>query len=127
VEARAGPWHARRRGARPMPKPHRSQIKRWTEKDARAALAEFAQSGKPVTVFARERGLTVQRLYWWRRRLAGGEGITFQEIAVGQTGSVGNADSGAFEIEIVLRGGAIVRLRRGFDSVALAKVLEVLS
>ncbi len=43
---------------------------RWTEQDARAALAALERSGKSVRVFAAEQGLDPQRLYMWRRRLA---------------------------------------------------------
>jgi transposase-like protein len=46
---------------------------RWTEEDPRAALAALERSGRPVSVFAAEHGLDPQRLYVWRRRLAGGE------------------------------------------------------
>lgn len=44
---------------------------RWTEQDARAALAALERSGKSVGVFAAEQGLDPQGLYMWRRRLAG--------------------------------------------------------
>lgn len=46
---------------------------RWTEVEARRVLEEWRESGLPLQTFARERGMTPQRLYWWRSRL-GGEG-----------------------------------------------------
>jgi hypothetical protein len=46
---------------------------RWTEQDARNALAALRRSGKPVSVFAAEQGLDPQRLYSWRRRLGKAE------------------------------------------------------
>jgi hypothetical protein len=42
---------------------------RWTEQDARNALAAVRRSVKSVSVFAAERGLDAQRVYSWRRRL----------------------------------------------------------
>jgi len=55
-----------------MPPPDRSPFNRsrWTEQDARVALAALEHSGKSVSVFAAEHGLDPQRLYMWRRRLA---------------------------------------------------------
>lgn len=42
----------------------------WTEDDARIALEAWRRSGSSIAVFARERGVSAPRLYWWRRRLA---------------------------------------------------------
>ena len=39
---------------------------RWTEQEARTALAALQHSGKAVGVFAAEQGLDPQRLYSWR-------------------------------------------------------------
>lgn len=43
---------------------------RWTEDDARVALDAWKRSGVGAHAFAREHGITAQRLYWWRDRLA---------------------------------------------------------
>lgn len=45
--------------------------RRWTETEAREVVAELCSSGMTVEEFARRRGLDSQRLYRWRRRLAG--------------------------------------------------------
>ena len=42
----------------------------WTEDDARRALEAWRRSGDSLAAFARRHGLTPERLYWWRRRLA---------------------------------------------------------
>jgi transposase-like protein len=47
-----------------------SAEKRWTEDEARAVLAAWAESGQSGAEFARARGLVAQRLFWWRRRFA---------------------------------------------------------
>ena len=43
---------------------------RWTLADASEVLDALAESGKSARRFAAEHDLSVQRLYWWRRRLA---------------------------------------------------------
>lgn len=43
---------------------------RWTEQQARQALAELATSGESSASFARRRGISTQRLAYWRKRLA---------------------------------------------------------
>lgn len=44
--------------------------RRWTEEEARAALDELARNGESAEVFARRRGISPQRLRYWRKRLA---------------------------------------------------------
>lgn len=45
------------------------ESKEWTEDDARRLLAQWRQGGSSLAAFARERGMSAPRLYWWRRRL----------------------------------------------------------
>lgn len=49
------------------------QGRRWTEAEARSVLAKLESSGQPLSRFAREQGLTAQRLYWWKARLGKSE------------------------------------------------------
>jgi len=49
-----------------LPDPHTE----WTEDDARLALEEWHRSGKSISVFAREHGVSAARLYWWKKRLS---------------------------------------------------------
>jgi transposase-like protein len=97
-------------------------VPRWTEAQAREVIAALERSGKPVSVFAAEHGLDPQRVYQWRRRVAGGDGTMFREIVVrrsdhGAQGSV---------FEVVLATGDIVRVPPSFDPAALVRLLEVL-
>ena len=46
---------------------------RWDEATARRVLAGWRASGQSLSGFARERGLIVQRLSWWRKRLGVGK------------------------------------------------------
>jgi len=48
-----------------------SRTTRWTEDDARVALDAWKRSGLGAQAFARDHGITAQRLYWWRDRIAG--------------------------------------------------------
>lgn len=41
----------------------------WTDDDARKVLAAWQRTTKPLAAFAREHGIGVNRLYWWRKRL----------------------------------------------------------
>jgi hypothetical protein len=44
----------------------------WSEQEAREVLAKWAASGETMWGFARARGLTPQRVAWWRKKLGGG-------------------------------------------------------
>jgi hypothetical protein len=43
---------------------------RWTKSRARELLKEWAGQGGSLSAFARERGIGLRRLYWWRQRRA---------------------------------------------------------
>jgi len=48
----------------------RSGWRQWRADEARRVLREWRASGLPLESFARERGLTGERLRWWRNRLS---------------------------------------------------------
>jgi transposase-like protein len=100
---------------------------RWTEQDARVALAALERSGKSVSIFAAEHGVDPQRLYAWRRRLGGAEPTTFQELIVRtpEAGSVRDGEGALFEI--VLSSGIVVRVPSSFEPATLGRLLEVLA
>jgi transposase-like protein len=101
--------------------------RRWTEQDARVVLAALERSGKPVRAFAEEHGLDPQRLYVWRRRVAGGDGTTFRELIVRPSSVTLARDTDEAPFEIVLAAGVVVRVPPSFDAAALARLLEVLT
>ncbi|HTB72526.1 MAG TPA: transposase [Polyangiaceae bacterium] len=98
---------------------------RWTEQDARSALAALHRSGKPVSVFAAEHGLDPQRLYSWRRRLGKAEPTTFQELIVRPPPRISVVDGDA-PFEVALPSGVVVRVPTSFNAAALERLLEVL-
>jgi hypothetical protein len=63
----------------------------------------------------------LQRLYYWHRRVAEGDGITFRELVVRPSQRV--APDAPFEI--MLGSGVVVRVPPAFDADALGRRLEV--
>jgi transposase-like protein len=100
---------------------------RWTEQDARAALAALVRSRKPVSAFAAEHGIDPQRLYSWRRRLGGAERTRFRELIVPSSGAASLGARAGAPFEIVLATGIVVRVPGSFDAAALERLLEVLA
>ena len=83
---------------------------RWTEAEARAALAEFGRSGESELAFARRHGISRQRLRYWRKRL-------------GQ--SAGNAAFVAVDLPAVRTGGDEIAIRVGDVAVCVREDLDV--
>lgn len=82
------------------------RARRWTEVEAGRVVEELGHSGLSVARFASERGLGVERLRRWRRRLKARTGIKagaprFTEVAL-------RPATGA-AIELVLPDGLVVR------------------
>jgi transposase-like protein len=104
--------------------------RRWTEDDAREALADLEDSGLTPAAFAKQRGLDRQRLLRWRRVLgAPANALSFAEVPrhelVGTLAGRPEAHGGVFEI--VLSVGQIVRVPPTFDASALRRLLAVLA
>ncbi len=98
---------------------------RWTEAEARAVLKELARSGQSVRQFAEEHGLDPQRVYLWRRRVAGGDRTTFREVVVpARLAASTEAQGSAFEL--TLASGVRICVPPSFDAEALTRLLEVL-
>ncbi len=94
------------------------QWRQWTEQQARAALAELAASGESAAGFARRKGVSSQRLAYWRGRLARPASTEF--VAVELAG-----DSLARWMEIVV-GGVVVRVREELDAERVAQLVRAL-
>ena len=101
--------------------------KRWTPEYAATVLDEASSSGLSDRVFATQRGIDPNRLWWWRRRLAKSKVVmnkeeSFVELAVRQP----TASTLASRIEILLTNGRIVAVPIDIDPIALAKLLDAL-
>lgn len=104
---------------------------RWTEETARVTLAERAASTVSDEQFARERGFSPQRLYYWRHRLGGSKNaarapeVAFVPVTLQRATRRANP-SGQPYIEI-LRNGIIVRVREDLDVSHIARLVDALS
>ncbi|WP_233561322.1 transposase [Sorangium cellulosum] len=99
--------------------------RRWTEDDAREALAKLAQSGLSLSAFAVREGLDPQRLGRWRRRLGPAAMPPFEEVPRDQVGAVLAGDGRTERFEVMLACGRVVRVPESFDASALRRLLEV--
>ncbi len=106
---------------------HRGQ---WSEHEARSILSAWRKSGQPLERFAKERGLVPQRLRWWRNKLNGKSTAlvrTPSPLALLPVQVTESASSKRGEpVAVYLRSGHIVKVGRGFDEEALARVVAVL-
>ncbi len=95
--------------------------RRWTEVEAREALAALAESGLSANAFATREGIDSQRLLWWRRRFASNNGP-----ARGSFVEVTTRSFDAVRVEAVLLSGRILRFSPTIDPLALRVLVEVL-
>lgn len=105
-----------------LPMPCYRTSLRWTENEARAALAALAASRLTIRAFASREGLDVQRLYVWRRKLETSAEMSrtspppFVEIRAGLPDRV----------EVVVRTGRVLRCAEEISSSALLRLIGVL-
>jgi transposase-like protein len=101
---------------------------RWTETDARAALAALRDSGQPVSLFAAAHGIDPQRLYLWRRRFAKTSVIRpFEEIVVRPSRDSRSTSAACGGFAILLSSGHSLRVPSAFDADDLRRLLDVLT
>ena len=106
--------------------------RQWTEEEARGFLAAWRKSGLSIEKFAKECGLVPQRVRWWKKKFeeqpepkakAGSMAL----LPVRVTASPAPAAPKRGEpISVYLRGGQVVRVGRGFDEEAFARVVAIL-
>jgi transposase-like protein len=90
----------------------------WGEHEARAALAELGQSGESIAEFARRRGVSAQRIYYWKKRLSEALAPAFVAVPLPST----RVD----QIEIVAD-GVTIRVREDVAPDRLADILDALT
>jgi hypothetical protein len=106
---------------------HRGQ---WSEHEARGVLRAWRSSGLTLERFAKERGLVSQRLRWWRSKLEGASTpaakspapLALLPVQVTQPAPPKRGEP----VAVYLRSGHIVKVGRGFDEEAFARVIAVL-
>ena len=106
---------------------HRGQ---WSEHEARGVLSAWRKSGLPLDTFAKERGLIPQRIRFWRSKLEGKTAAAptpspVSLLPVHVTQQVAPAKRGE-PVAVYLRSGHVVKVGRGFDEEAFARVVALL-
>ena len=107
-----------------MPK-HRQAFtseQRWTVERAREVLLAQQRSGLSLHGFAQREGLSQQRLYFWKRRLAGkamGRTPTRQQF-IEVYPSVGR------QVEVTVRGGRVLRVSENIEPEILQRLCDAL-
>ena len=92
--------------------------RRWGADEAREALAELAAGGESAVSFARRRGISTQRLAYWKKRLGIAAEPKFVAVALP------TATSAAW-IEIAAA-GVVVRVREDLDIDHVARLVEAI-
>ena len=106
----------------------RRRARKWTLEEAEEVLSEWKRSGLAGAEFARRRGISEKRLWYWLAKLRrlgvepGGSGKLLPVRVVGGSGVSGG--SGGFEV--CLGSGVVVRVPMVFDEGSLRKLLRVL-
>jgi hypothetical protein len=99
----------------------------WTEVEARGVLSALAKSGMPLERFARERGITPQRIYWWKKKLEAKDEGKSNALALLPVSVPAPAEPRRGEpVTVLLRSGHMIKVARGFDEEAFARVVEIL-
>lgn len=111
----------------------------------RGRMASQRESGLSVRAYCHGEGLSEARFHWWRRELAlrDREVASVLERACGRGGEVGEGPQAAFvevscgeadpsalptssPVEVVLRGGRVIRVRDGFSPETVSRLVALL-
>lgn len=92
----------------------------WGEGEAREALAELSRSGESIAEFTRRRGISAQRIYYWKKRIAE------TAAAIPAFVAVPLASAGAARIEIAVD-GVTIRVREDVEPERLAEIVDILA
>jgi hypothetical protein len=95
----------------------RRSWRQWTEQEARAALAELGGSRETPAEFARRRGISTQRIVYWKKRLGESAAPVFVAVPL--------APATRDQIEIALD-GITLRVREDLDVEHLADIIGAL-
>ena len=103
---------------------HRGQ---WSEHEARGVLSAWRKSGQSIERFATEREIVPQRVRWWKSKLEGKSTALVRPLALLPVRVTEPASSKRGEpVAVYLRSGHIVKVGRGFDEEAFARVVALL-
>jgi transposase len=108
------------------------------EARGRALVDAWRQSGLSLSAFARQQKVKKQRIYYWSKRLrlshtaekavsTPGAPAEFVQIAVPVPRSSPPPHAGAATLEILLPGGAVIRIAPGVDPSLLRLAVQALA
>jgi hypothetical protein len=98
----------------------------WTESQAHAALSELATTGESVAQFARRKGISVQKIAYWKKRLGHGGKMQFVPVTLPASTAAGPAATSEKWIEIATS-GVVVRVREGLDIDQVARLVQAIA
>ena len=108
---------------------NRRHWKQWSEEHARQVLDQADRSGLSDPRFARDQGISPDRIARWRKRLSRPQGesgtsdnLTFVELKARPQGNPGGTDPGP--VKVHLQNGRQVEVPLGVDLVALCRLLD---
>ena len=102
---------------RQRPGEGRRRWRQWSEQEAREALTELACSGEALAHFARRKGVSEQRLHYWRKRIAETGAPAFVAVPLKPSRP---------QIEISSE-AVTVRVREDLDAEQVADLIEVVA
>jgi transposase-like protein len=95
--------------------------RQWTEEEARTALEELSRSGASPSEFARSKGVSVNRLVYWRKRLGQARPPAFVAVTLPRDASPPRPP-----LEILV-GGVVVRVPDEVDAERVAGLVHALA
>ena len=99
----------------------------WSEVEARGVLGAWQRSGVSLERFAQQRGFTPQRLYWWKRKLGISKSKTTPSAPLTLLPVKVQSEPRRGEpVTVLLPTGQILKVSRGFDEEAFARVVALL-
>jgi hypothetical protein len=94
-----------------------------------ALVTELAASGRSMSAFARERGISLGNLSYWKKKLgekpAGASVAPRSKALFSEVVVMPRVRTTPARIEVVTRRGAAIRIEGGFDASLLREVLRV--
>lgn len=93
----------------------------WTEEQARAALDELSSSGTSIREFAKSKGVSTQRIAYWKKRVAEAGPTRFVAVALPARRPMDGS-----QIEIAV-GDVAIRVREDLGVEQLARIVGALA
>jgi hypothetical protein len=96
---------------------------RWSEAEAVAHLDEFSRTAESAVGFARRKGISTQRLMYWKKRLASAKGRETKPAFVAVTMPGPPSTSAEIEVRVA---AVVVIAHEGCDVDHVARLVEAL-